>query len=111
MIVTNISGHNMEITTPIKDHINDRLELLKSHFDKLNIDIILKKERQSAIIHATTTFRGKRISISSTHQDMYAAIGDAMKKLNRVIRKQKEKFSSNIRRQPKQTIITEVPFT
>lgn len=91
MIVSRVTGHHMIVTKGIEEHLEEKVKLLKKHFDGLKINFILKTEKSRSHIRATTRFLGKNFSIVETNRDMYKAITLLVKKLNRLIRKEKER--------------------
>jgi|JYMV01.1.fsa_nt_gi putative sigma-54 modulation protein len=95
MIITNVTGHHMEVTRGIENHLDEKVKLLKKHFDNLKIDFILKTEKSKSHIQATTRFLGRNFSVGETNKDMYKAITLLIKKLNRIIRKEKEKVQTH----------------
>jgi len=83
-----ISGHHLEITPPMREYVQNKLERIKRHFDNvidisvtLAVDSLTEKEkRQRAEINLHT--RGKDFHVESEAQDMYAAIDLLMDKLD-----------------------------
>ena len=91
MIVTNISGHHMDLTQPLKEHIKHKVELLNNHFEKLNVNFILKRDGKVNVAEANTRLLGKSMSITTTGSDMYSAITELIQKLDRALRRFKGK--------------------
>jgi len=89
MITTNIYGHHINISEGLTEHINYKAQLLNHHFEKLNIRFILKKDGHKNVAEANTSLLGKSINISIRDSDMYLAISKLIKKLNRILMKQK----------------------
>ena len=96
-----ISGHHLELTPPLREYVQSKLERIKRHFDNvIDISVILtvdtlteKEKRQRAEINLHT--RGKDFHVESEAQDMYAAIDGLIDKLDRTIIKHKEKNLSH----------------
>ena len=81
----------MEMTDALKIHVEDRLEKLRSHFDRdMDANVVLSVEKHRHIaeisIHANTQrFQGKESS-----QDMYKSIDAVIDKLDTQIRRSKK---------------------
>ncbi len=89
---TNITGHNIELTSALKDYINERTAKLGRHLDKITtINVILNIEKLDHHAEATVRFSGGEIFADAAASDMYAAIDSLADKLDRQIIKHKEK--------------------
>jgi putative sigma-54 modulation protein len=98
-----ISGHHLELTPPLREYVQNKLERIKRHFDNvidisvtLIVDTLTEKEkRQRAEINLHT--RGKDFHVESEAQDMYAAIDLLMDKLDRQVLKHKSRIQDHQR--------------
>ena len=96
-----ISGHHLELTPAIREHVQNKLERIKRHFDHvIDIAVILtidklpeKEKRQRAEI--TLHVRGKDLHAESIAQDLYAAIDLLVDKLDRQVIKYKSKMQDH----------------
>jgi putative sigma-54 modulation protein len=96
-----ISGHHLELTPAIREHVQNKLERIKRHFDHvIDIAVILtvdklpeKEKRQKAEINLR--LRGKDIHVESIAQDLYAAIDLLVDKLDRQVIKYKTKMQDH----------------
>jgi len=96
-----ISGHHLELTPAIREHVQNKLERIKRHFDHvIDIAVILtidklpeKEKRQKAEI--TLHVRGKDLHAESIAQDLYAAIDLLIDKLDRQVIKYKSKMQDH----------------
>ena len=96
-----ISGHHLELTPAIREHVQNKLERIKRHFDHvIDIAVILtidklpeKEKRQRAEI--TLRVRGKDLHAVSIAQDLYAAIDLLIDKLDRQVIKYKSKMQDH----------------
>ena len=87
-----ITGHHIEVTDALRDHITRKLEKIKRHFDQvLNIHVVLTSERAFKIAEATVHVAGHDFFAKDEKDDMYAAIDSMVDKLDRQILKYKEK--------------------
>lgn len=91
----NISGHQLEVTKPMREYTESKLNKLAGHFDKItNVQVIMTVEKLKQKIEATLRIPGGEVVANAEHSDMYAAIDDLTDKLDRQIKKHKEKQQS-----------------
>ncbi|MBL4610354.1 ribosome hibernation-promoting factor, HPF/YfiA family [Halopseudomonas sp.] len=93
----NLSGHQLDITDPLRNYVNEKMTRLERHFDKItNVQVILEvenfRQKAEAILHVA----GGEVVANAEHTDMYAAIDLMTDKLDRQLIKHKEK---NLNRQ------------
>ena len=96
-----ISGHHLELTPAIREHVQNKLERIKRHFDHvIDVAVILtvdklpeKDKRQKAEINLR--LRGKDIHVESIAMDLYAAIDTLIDKLDRQVIKYKSKLQDH----------------
>ncbi len=94
----NITGHQIEVTQPIKDYIDTKFERIKRHFDQvINTHVILSVEKVRHKAEATMHIGGKDFFADSTEEDLYAAIDLLTDKLDKQIRRHKDKVSDKHR--------------
>jgi|TARA_R110002049_G_scaffold55813_8_gene154444 ribosome hibernation promoting factor len=87
-----ITGHHLEITTPLKDYVESKLERLQRHFDHITAtDVILTVEKKVQRAEATVHIAGGDLFAHSESEDMYAAIDALSDKLDRQLIKHKQK--------------------
>ncbi len=92
----NLSGQNIDITPALRDYAQTKSERLTRHFDhitQLHIVLSVEKLRQKA--DATIHVPGTSLNASAEHEDMYAAIDAMLDKLDRQVRKHKDKLSDS----------------
>jgi len=91
-----VTGHHVEITPALRSYLEKKCERLVRHFDQL-IDahwiLTVEKLRQKA--EATLHVRGDTIHAVADDEDMYAAIDALADKLERLVRKHKEKITDH----------------
>ena len=93
-----ITGHHVEITQALRDYVENKFARLERHFDNMtNVHVILsiQKERQKA--EATIHVSRGNLFADIEHEDMYAAIDGLVDKLDRQLKKHKEKLVQNRR--------------
>lgn len=91
-----ITGHHIEVTPALRNRINTKFGRLQRHFDQLtDTHVVLTVEKKRHQAEATVNVSGAKLYASSVEEDMYTAIDGLMDKLDRQIRKHKEKISDH----------------
>ena len=66
-----LTGHHVEITTPLRDYVNSKMERLERHFDHVNdIHVILSVEKLRHKAEATMRISGGSLFADATEEDM-----------------------------------------
>jgi len=90
----NLTGHHVDLTTPMRDYVNSKMERLERHFDHVtDIHVVLSVEKQRHKAEATMNVSGGTLFADSVQEDMYAAIDSLVDKLDRQVKKHKEKLT------------------
>ena len=88
-----ITGHHVDITEPLREYVINKLEKVERHFDLVtDVHCILTVEKLRHKAEATINVQGGTIYADATEADMYAAIDGLVDKLDRQIKKRKEKM-------------------
>jgi len=88
-----VTGHHIDITDSLKNYLSAKIDKIERHFDLVtDIHCILKVEKLRHTAEATVNVNGGKIFADSTDDDMYAAIDSLVDKLDRRVRKHKEKL-------------------
>jgi putative sigma-54 modulation protein len=91
-----ISGHHLEVTDALKDYVNNKLERLNNHHDRITTThVILSVDKLEQKAEATVHVSGKDLFADATSEDLYAAIDLLTDKLDRQLIKHKEKMRSH----------------
>ncbi len=91
-----IDGHHVEVTESMQDYIQTKLTRIERHFDQVvDVHVVLVVEKQRHKAEATVHVAGNNIHAHSEHDDMYAAIDLLLDKLDRQVRKHKEKITNH----------------
>ena len=91
-----ITGHHIEVTPALRKRINSKMGKLERHFDHVtDAHVILTVEKKRHQAEATINVSGAKLYASSVEEDMYTAIDGLMDKLDRQIRKHKEKLTDH----------------
>lgn len=92
----NLTGHHVEITPALRDYVNSKLGRLQRHFDHVtDIHCILTVEKLRHRAEAKLNVSGSMLFAESVEDNMYAAIDTLTDKLDRQIKKHKEKVQNH----------------
>jgi putative sigma-54 modulation protein len=92
----NLTGHHVDITPALKDYLNTKLARIERHFDNVtDISCILTVEKLRHKAEAKVNVSGATLFADSVEDDMYAAIDGLIDKLDRQIKKHKEKLNDH----------------
>jgi len=87
-----VSGHQMDITDPIRDYVKEKIGRVQKHFDHVtNTNVVLHVEKTRHRAEATLHAKGATLHADAAGGDMYAALDALADKLDRQILKHKEK--------------------
>jgi putative sigma-54 modulation protein len=87
-----LTGHHVDITPSLRDYVNSKFERLERHYDQVNsIHVVLTIEKMMKKAEATIHINGGKVFADSQAEDMYAAIDALVDKLDRQVKKVKEK--------------------
>lgn len=102
-----IAGRHLEMTDALKSHVEERLDKVRSHFDKvIDVDVVLSVEKHRHIAEVTVHANGVRIHGKESSGDMYASVDTVVEKIDRQILKFKDR---NHRFQPRKGKVTVMP--
>ena len=94
----NVSGQHLEVTDSLRDYVTSKFAKLERHFDKVtNIHAVLSVEKLRQKAEATVHINGADLFADAENENMYAAIDSLTDKLDRQIKKHKEKRSDHHR--------------
>jgi len=89
----NVSGHHVEVTDSLREYVESKVGKTARHFDLVSeVNCILTVEKLRHKAEATVHVIGGKIYADNTEEDMYAAIDGLVDKLERRVRKFKEKL-------------------
>lgn len=96
-----LSARHMELTDAIRKHVEEQLQKLKGHFDKvIDANIVLSVEKHRHCAEITLHANGIRIHGKEETDDMYTSVDSVINKLERQIRKYKDRVN---RHQPRRS--------
>ncbi len=91
-----LTGHHVDITDSLRNYVGNKFERLERHFDHVsNIHVILTVEKLRQKAEATLHLNGVDVFAESVQEDMYAAIDSLVDKLDRQVKKHKEKSKNH----------------
>ena len=92
----NVTGQNIEITSALRGYVEKKLERIERHFEQvINVHCVLSVEKLRQKAEATVLVSGNSIHADSIEEDMYAAIDLLADKLDRCVKKHKEKLTDH----------------
>ena len=93
-----ISGHHIEVTAALRDYVENKLEPVVRHFDKvIGVNVVLAVEKLKQKAEVTVHVPGKDIHVEEAGDDLYAAIDALFDKLDRQVQKYKQKLQDHRR--------------
>jgi len=99
-----ITGHHIEVTSALNGYIEKRFARVVRHFDQvIDTHCVLTVDKLQHKAEATLRVRGETIHAAATEGDMYAAIDALADKLERCVRKHKEKLTDHHAEQAQKT--------
>jgi putative sigma-54 modulation protein len=91
-----LTGHHVEITAALRSYVNKKLERLVRHSDHLmDAHCVLTVEKLMQRAEMTLHLRGETVHALAENLNMYAAIDALTDKLERLVRKHKEKITDH----------------
>jgi len=92
----NLTGHHVDISDALRSYVESKLERLERHFDHVtNVHVILSVEKLRQKAEATLHLNGADVFAECVEEDMYAAIDGLVDKLDRQVKKHKEKLTNH----------------
>lgn len=94
-----VSGHHVDVTKALKDYVKTKFSRLQRHFDiATHAHVILTVEKLDRKAEATVHVSGGNLFADAVDADMYAAIDALADKLDRQLKRHKEKITDHHRR-------------
>jgi len=91
----NLSGHHVDITPALKEYVSSKFTRLERHFDRVtNAHVVLSVEKTRQKAEATIHITGGNLFADAVDSDMYAAIDALTDKLDRQVKRHKEKLTN-----------------
>jgi putative sigma-54 modulation protein len=91
-----VTGRHLEVTESMRAYVLKKMDRIVRHFDQLiDAHYVLSVEKLRHKAEATLRIRGGDIHAEATDEDMYAAIDALADKLDRLVKKRKEKATDH----------------
>lgn len=91
-----LTGHHIEVTPALKGYVEKKIDRVLRHFEQvIDVHCVLTVEKLEHRAEATLGVSGAVIHADAIHGDMYAAIDALVDKLDRRLRKHKEKLTDH----------------
>lgn len=91
-----ITGHHVDVTTALRSYVRNKFERLERHFDHVTgVHVVLTVAKLEHRAEATMNVSRGKLFADAVQQDMYAAIDALVDKLDRQVKKHKEKLSNH----------------
>ncbi len=91
-----LTGHHIDVTPPLRDYVQKKMDRVLRHFEQvIDVHCVLTVEKLEHKAEATLGVSGAVIHADARDGDMYAAIDALADKLERRLRKHKEKQSDH----------------
>jgi putative sigma-54 modulation protein len=92
----NVTGHHVDVTTSMKGYVEKKLDRIVRHSDHIiDVHCILTVEKLRHKAEATVLLNGATVYADAVELNMYAAIDALADKLDRRVKKHKEKLSDH----------------
>jgi len=92
----NVTGHHVDVTTSLKGYVEKKLDRIVRHSDYvIDVHCILTVEKLRHKAEATVALTGATVYADATDPNMYAAIDALADKLDRRVKKHKEKLGNH----------------
>jgi len=91
-----LTGHHVEVTDSMRAYVEKKLERIVRHFDNvIDVSCVLTVEKLEQKAEATLHVSGADIHADAIDGNMYAAIDILADKLDRSVKKHKEKLQDH----------------
>ena len=95
-MIIDITGHHVDVTPALRAYVTEKLQRIIRHSDQvISIRVILNVEKLQQVAEATVNVGGRTVFANVSAQDMYASIDGLMDKLDRQIRRRKDRSTNH----------------
>jgi len=92
----NITARHFELTKVLEEHIRDRMWTLKKYFESIiNAHVILSVEKYRHTAEITLKVSGLTLASKEESENMYTSIDHAVDKLERQVKRYKQKLQNH----------------
>ena len=87
-----VTGRNIEITDGIRNHLNDKIDKTIADLDEAaDVHVALSVEKHRHFAEVTVKTKGFTLHSQDETEDLYTSMDKALEKMEKQIRKNKEK--------------------
>lgn len=90
--------HDLELTPPLKQHVNDKFARLERHFSQImdvHVTLSVDKKFQQTAKASMKLPGGGSVVATCTSKDMYASIDELIDKLDEQVKSHKDKMKDS----------------
>jgi putative sigma-54 modulation protein len=92
----NVTGHHVDVTTSLKGYVEKKLDRIVRHSDHvIDVHCVLTVEKLRHKAEATVLLSGGTVHADAVESNMYAAIDALADKLDRRVKKHKDKLTDH----------------
>ncbi len=96
-----LSGHHVEITDSVREHVEEKFAKLASHFPSLiSADVIITQQHGEFTVESVTKYEGASLAASGSDSVMYPAISKSIKKLDAALKHRKGQLKNDLHKKP-----------
>lgn len=93
-----LTGHHIDITPALRTYVAEKFDRVAHHFENIiDVHVVLSVVKDTHHAEATVNVPGKVLFADTSDQDMYAAIDALVDKLDRQVRRYKDKLTDHHR--------------
>lgn len=94
----NFTGHSLEVTPALRQLVENKFEKIQRHFDHItSVHVTFNVQKLENTSEITLHVPGHQLHAAGKSDDMYKAIDDMIKNLDRQVLKHKEKLQDHHR--------------
>jgi putative sigma-54 modulation protein len=91
-----ITGHHVDVTPALRAYVTEKMQKIMRHSDQvISIRVILKVEKLQQLAEASINVGGRTVFANVSASDMYASIDGLVDKLDRQVRRRKDRITNH----------------
>lgn len=91
-----ISGRHIDITTGLKDHVTKKVENFEKYLNTIiDVHVVLSVEKYRQCVEISVFGKKLKITEKSIDPDMYVAIDDVCNRIEKALRRHKDKITTH----------------
>jgi putative sigma-54 modulation protein len=104
-VQVSITGRNVDITDPLRDHVEKKLSHIKKYFDGiLDAQVVLNLEKHRHMVEMTIHANGITMHGEESTGDMYTSVDKVVDKIERQLRRYKSRLQSHRQSGPRREL-------